>query len=87
MKVILTPIYQIDNLSENLTLYKNGTLLYNLRTNVDLKCKFDYTKMPKDKHHCKFIFYALNYSKKYVKLIVGNTKTDSEIVLKGSVGS
>jgi hypothetical protein len=83
-KVIL--FYCIEDiLSERLTLYKNGTLLYNKRMNIDLKCKFDYSNMPKDKHDCKFIFYALNYNKKYVKLIIGNINTDSDIVLKVSV--
>lgn len=78
-------LYSIDNLFDHLILYKNGTLYYNRIVNADLKCKFDFTKIPKDSHHCKFIFYALRYNKKYVKLNIGTRESGSEIPVEESV--
>ena len=68
----------IDIMLETMTLQKNGTIVYNKRYNLDLRWDFDYfTK--RSGHDCKFIFYPMNYNKKYLLLKLGNYTTSGEI--------
>ena len=61
----------IDLLTQRMSLYQNGTISYSKRYILDLKCAFDYSKMPKDKHGCKFIFYPLAYDNSIITMKVG----------------
>lgn len=55
---------------------------------LDLRCPFDYSKMPKDKHPCKFIFYPLAYDKSAIIMKVGNLKNNKDgIIIRDSVSS
>jgi hypothetical protein len=69
-------------------LYKNGTVYYYKRYILDLRCEFDFSNLPKDKHYCDFVFYPINYDKSQVQLTVGNTNNlADQIILQTSVSS
>jgi len=74
-------------LFERISLYKNGTVQYYKRYILDLRCMFDFSNMPKDKHYCDFIFFPLNYDITEVNMLLGNIDNSVDgILLKKSVG-
>lgn len=71
-----------------MTLYRNGTISYTKRYILDLRCPFDYSSLPKDKHYCKFILFPLTYYKDVVNMTLGNFKNDVDgILLSKSVST
>jgi hypothetical protein len=64
-----------------MTLYRNGTISYTKRYILDLRCSFDYSSLPKDKHYCKFIFFPLTYDRDVIKMTLGNVQNDVDGIL------
>jgi hypothetical protein len=66
-----------DILNERLILNQSGQLTFSRRLILQLKCKFDYSDIPLDKHFCPFSIYPLYYDESMVSITVGN-EVDSD---------
>ncbi|CAI2385451.1 unnamed protein product [Moneuplotes crassus] len=67
-----------DIMRETMTVFKNGTVIYAKRYNLELRCDFDFSTETKE-YDCKYIFYPLTYSQAYLKLSLKNYTTNGEL--------
>lgn len=63
---------------ETMTVFKNGTIIYTKRYNLELRCDFDFSTESRG-YEWKYIFYPMTYSQAYLKLSLGNYTTNGEL--------
>lgn len=58
--IAYTELNKVNNISETVYLFPNGTITYFRELLLTLTCEFDYGNIPSDHHQCLTTAYVIN---------------------------